>query len=138
MVGVLAHYRSNQTNGEESKGQYIEKWLQNSIKWTLAHQSSTISRKTAPVQAISQPFKKLKKSVKVVLKGKTTQRALASACALHPLPKYMPLISKGQRGSPTEVRGSPEVRRRGSSAELQKIMREWSKATMDKSRVEME
>ncbi|KAG1755256.1 uncharacterized protein EDB91DRAFT_1077232 [Suillus paluster] len=47
-------------------------------------------------------------SVKVVLKGEVTQRASASACALRPLPEYVPLISGGQRGSPTEVRGVPE------------------------------
>ncbi|KAG1728275.1 uncharacterized protein EDB91DRAFT_1253543 [Suillus paluster] len=55
--------------------------------------------------------------VKVVLK-EVTQRASASARVLHPLPEYVPLISKGQRGS-------LEVRRQGSSAELWKIMREW-------------
>ncbi|KAG1741831.1 uncharacterized protein EDB91DRAFT_1081627 [Suillus paluster] len=47
-------------------------------------------------------------TVKVMLKGKTTQRASASAsaCVLRPLPEYVPLISGGQRGSPMEVRGS--------------------------------
>ncbi|KAG1720130.1 uncharacterized protein EDB91DRAFT_1257155 [Suillus paluster] len=69
--------------------------------------------------------------VKVVLKGEVTQRASASARALCPLPEYVPLISGGQRGSPTEVRGVPEDKHQWSSVELRKTMWGQSKATME-------